>query len=507
MLTQCLHKLNQLEDDMLKRQTLIKAWEPWGDFDPQDIQALRSQGCCVKLYKIPVSELGSLPEDIVCQKIFVHEKIAHCVVIGQEGCSLSFPEIALPAMGLDQMKALQEADARKILVIKEELKKDGIYLNAFKESLGAKTSDLRLQEALAGMGQNQGLFYLKGFCPSENFVKLQGLARRQKWGLVMEEPDDEDKVPTLMKNPKWVELIKPIFAFLDILPGYRELDISIPFLLFFSLFFGILVGDAGYGFLIFLVAVFLHMRQKKLSNKNVIFLIYLSSLCAIIWGLLTGVVFGQGWTTAIKPLLPWINEPKNMQVFCFSVGVMHLTLAHVWRIIIKMPALTAWAEAGWLMILWAMFFLAKNLVLSIPLPFFFKGLLGAGIFLAVFFHQPSPNIFKSIGAGLGNLLLSIANMFGDIMSYLRLFAVGLASVAVADFFNQIVAGIGFKTVFSSIGVVLLLVVGHGLNLILGLLAVLVHGIRLNILEFSSHMGIEWSGVEYTPFCQMKHQKS
>jgi len=105
-----------------------------------------------------------------------------------------------------------------------------------------------------------------------------------------------------------------------------------------------------------------------------------------------------------------------------------------------------------------------------------------------------------------NLILFIFGMisaFTDVVSYVRLFAVGLAGVAVADAFNQMALEMGFGNVFSGIGASLILICGHALNITLCTMGVLVHGIRLNVLEFSSHLGMEWSGVKYVPFQKVK----
>jgi V/A-type H+-transporting ATPase subunit I len=230
---------------------------------------------------------------------------------------------------------------------------------------------------------------------------------------------------------------------------------------------------------------------------------YVFTVCTIIWGTLTGVFFGQGMWPSFKPLVPWLNDERHLQMFCFFIGATHLSIAHVWRAMIKMPSKTALSEAGWIAILWFMFFLAKSLILNQAMPFWAMYLLYTGMFLVVFYHQPGRSFFKTVGSGLGVLALSIVNMFTDVVSYIRLAAVGLASTAVADSFNQMAMGFGFKTLFSGIAVVLILLIGHALNLALGFMAIMVHGVRLNILEFSSHLGMEWSGVSYDPLRKIK----
>ena len=90
------------------------------------------------------------------------------------------------------------------------------------------------------------------------------------------------------------------------------------------------------------------------------------------------------------------------------------------------------------------------------------------------------------------------NSFTDIVSYIRLFAVGLATVAVADAFNKMAMDIGYNSILTGTATSLILLLGHGLNIILGAMSILVHGVRLNVLEFCSHLDINWSGFSYKP---------
>jgi V/A-type H+-transporting ATPase subunit I len=121
-----------------------------------------------------------------------------------------------------------------------------------------------------------------------------------------------------------------------------------------------------------------------------------------------------------------------------------------------------------------------------------------GSILVILFTDPQKNILKGIGSGLQNFLLSVVNSFTDVVSYVRLFAVGLAGVAVADSFNSMAMDSGFGSISSGLVAAAILIIGHSLNIVLGPMSVLVHGVRLNVLEFCSHIDIKWSGFEYKP---------
>jgi len=174
-----------------------------------------------------------------------------------------------------------------------------------------------------------------------------------------------------------------------------------------------------------------------------------------------------------------------------------LSLAHAWRGVLKLPSLSALADAGWICVLWTAFFLARTLILSDPFPSWGIDLAGAGVALVVFFTNPQRNIFKAVAAGLGTVALSLMNNFTDVVSYVRLFAVGLATVAIAETTNTMAAGLGAGSGAIIAGVIIA-GIGHALNIVLGPMSVLVHGVRLNVLEFSSHANVSWSGFAYEP---------
>jgi V/A-type H+-transporting ATPase subunit I len=200
-----------------------------------------------------------------------------------------------------------------------------------------------------------------------------------------------------------------------------------------------------------------------------------------------------------------LTESKNVQLFCFFLGCLHLTIAHGWRLILKFPAISAYAELGWIFILWSAFLKANEMILAMPLPDFVVYLFCYGIFLVImniFWEARDKNILKFIGQIFVNFVISffsVISAFTDLVSYIRLFAVGLAGAAVADAFNQMAIQVGFNNFTAGLITSFILVVGHVFNIILSGFGVLVHGLRLNVLEFSGHMGLEWTGIKYDPF--------
>ncbi|MFH1380705.1 MAG: hypothetical protein ABIH57_00845, partial [Candidatus Omnitrophota bacterium] len=337
---------------------------------------------------------------------------------------------------------------------------------------------------------------------------LKKAAKDNRWGIFVEELSEDEDAPVLIESSFLGKFIRPVFNFMNTLPGYREFDVSIVFLVFFSIFFAMLIGDAGYGILFLLGTYFASTRFKSTPREPFI-LFYILSVATIVWGALTGTWFGVEKIArlpffsifVIKSIDGFVDANQiNIIQLCFTLGVIHLTIARAMLAVRLINSLKAMGQLGWILILWGFYFLAGKLVLNKEMPGFALWFIYAGLGLAVFFTNFNrKNYLKSMLSGLLSLPLNIIGSFSDIVSYLRLFAVGYASITVASSFNKIALDMGLGGFFGSLVFALILLFGHGLNIILGGMAVIVHGIRLNMLEFSGHLGMQWSGVEYKPF--------
>lgn len=489
-------RIDQLEEFSRSLSAQIAAWRVWGDFDPARIESLRGSGVSVRLYEIPDRELASVPPAVVVRRIGKARGVTCCACVFLGEGSLPYKEVALPAMGLREMQVRLTENDDIVRSLRDMMRRFACYLERFRHIRGAFARELELHEAVRGMGAEGRIAYLTGYLPADTVDALRQAARAERWGLAIYDPGPDDPVPTLVRNPRWVSIIAPVFRLIEIVPGYRELDISPVFLLFLGLFFGMIIGDAGYGALYIAITAFVQWRiGARTPDRRVFFLLYFFNAFAIMWGLLTGTCFGQAWVAqaGFAGFAPALNDTKNLQAFCFLVGAVHLTIAQGWQGIRKLPSPTAIADAGWIMILWAAYFLARMLILSDPLPVFVRWLVIGGVGLAVIGTAPQRNILKMIAEGLGGVALNIMNNFTDVVSYVRLFAVGLAGVAISDTVNTLAAGSG-----NAVAAVLIVFAGHTINCVLGPMGVLVHGIRLNVLEFSGHAGLTWAGTAYKP---------
>ena len=263
-----------------------------------------------------------------------------------------------------------------------------------------------------------------------------------------------------------------------------------------------LVGDGAYG-AIFLVGTLL-LRRKLPKAWFVLMTVF--SLATIGWGLLSNTWFGAGLPWCEDwPTVRWLagegapagHEYDNIMFLCFTIGVTHLMLARIWNGIVRINDRSCLREFGWAGIVLFMYILTNTII---------------GIFSGIpvwaywMFGVSFLTVFASVkGVEKGMLFLNTMSALGDVISYVRLFAVGLASVKVAENFNGMAISIFNSTdalwvkPLLAIAMVLVLLAGHALNIAMAGLSILVHAVRLNTLEFSNHKGVTWAGYAFRPF--------
>ncbi|MBQ7535459.1 MAG: hypothetical protein IJT43_07555 [Stomatobaculum sp.] len=493
----------------------------WGDFSPEDVKALKNEGFDLHFYRMGSKEFQDAvnDENIRLIRLAPVDKMDTVAVFGTLPPEIPATEFMLPEHSASELKEQIEASRKGIAECEETLKAASVYGASFDDQMLKLQNRMNFSAAGNTAQSDEDFVWLSGYIPEADMDKFKAAAAEKSLAWAVEDVSEEDEhIPTKVKYNKVSGLIKPVFDILGILPGYREQDISLWFFLFFTLFFAMIIGDGGYGVLILLGTIVLHVKQKKITN--VTFLLYVLSIATVIWGALTGTWFGMESAMKVPFLKALVfpsiatypeyfgltaNDSQNaIMKFSFSIGAVQMALGSILAIKKKMPEkdLSWVADAGWTIAVIAMYLLALNLVIheDIDLKPVFT-LIGIAFILVVLFGGMSPD--KSFGeglkAGLGGAFTQFLNTiscFGNVMSYIRLFAVGMAGVAISQSFNGIAAGMHGPMMI--VGVVVVLV-GHALNIVMCFLSVVVHGVRLNVLEFSGQAGLEWTGVPYEPF--------
>ncbi len=518
----------------LRHKAALEALEPWGDFEPDDIVELIAEGVAVRLIAADARTLQNIQNDEEAFFFVIRQvrKTVYGVLVYPGVMPDMAPEgLKIPEHSASTLRSMLQKNAEELADINAKLARLARQSAPLRGALARLQQSVEFEEIRSSLEEDEELAWFTGYIPAEKEAEFKALAAEQAWGTVISTPSAEDKVPTLVRNRRVVRPIQPVFALMGIVPGYNEADISFWFLAFLSMFVGIIMGDAAYGLIILALTAFFRIKSGK---KSELFqLLGLFGLTTFVWGALTGTWFSslnlvQG-TALQKLVIPAIatyqkelypghtvamglfpgnqlNADTMVMWLSLFFGIVMLVIARVQNFLRSLPSPAAIAQLGWLSVVLGLYWLIMQLVLQLsPLPFLtrsVKPMVLGGMALVILFgeQQKGRSFFKGILEGLKNILPTLLGgigAFGDIISFIRLYAVGLVGVALAQSFNEMAPRGG--SLPAVIGAVLILTLGHTLNIVLNALSVLVHGVRLNVLEFSGHLDIEWAGMKFDPF--------
>ena len=514
------------EEVIIKNNRELERFVKWGDVNPEDFVFLKDKNLDLYLYEIPVSKYYDI-SDVHTIVVNQDKNICRFIAYSADNSQLKMPaEAKLVGLPEKATKTLKE----EVISAKNDIAGINKKLNGFvdlkdyiKKCMKQLEKEIEFENVYSGMGKEEGdaevsLAWISGFVPEPELAALKKLASENSWAIYADDPTEEDNVPTKLKNSKAVQILYPVMDFLGTVPGYHEFDISAWFLIFLVIFFAMIFGDAGYGMLMLIIGLVLALKSK-IKTKEVppaMILLVVWALATVAWGTINCSWFGieaEKLPVCLQNLALPVFAPgnperdMNLQIFCFILALLQMSIGHIIALLrnIKEKSLKLLADIGSLSILWGMFYVVLMLIVSaekFPMHNAVLFMIGGGFVLSFVFSNYEGSIGKSILESLKNIisvLLGVINFFSDIVSYIRLWAVALAGSAIAQTVNQMAGPmLGNFLIFFGI---LLLVFGHGLNMVLNALSVIVHGVRLNTLEFTSHVGMAWAGYKYKPFAE------
>lgn len=503
--------LEENEQLNLRREELqrdIQALNMWGSFRRETLDELKANGLFVYLCLAVDKRFRELKETMndCAFEVVASSKgqVAFVIVSAVELEAKTLPLASLPRTDatLSELKLELKKTVRTLKINRQILLRCGKALPLMQKYMVSQQEKIEFMQARDAMLDCGELAVLNGFVPAPDIEGLQKLAAESGWGLLIEDADAEkESVPTKLEVPKWVKTIKPLFDFLAISPGYNELDVSGAVMIFFTLFFGILIGDAGYGAIFFIISLIGFLKNRNNPAPKAVFkLVLILSCAAVAWGAATGNYFGMS-----LPGIPALTEvsvkDKNTQLVCFFLGFVQICVGHFWRAVINFKWRNVGAQLGWVLVMMGNFILVdKMLVEPGEYPMIMVYFYAIGIALIAICEVN----WRDAGSIFG-FPSNIINSFVDLLSYIRLFAVGMASYYLAFSFNMMAESVMKTGLIGIIAGLVILLLGHSLNIALAILSVLVHGVRLNTLEFSNHVGLQWAGFAYKPFAEKKSE--
>jgi len=507
-----LRELGELKEALTDR---IKALTPWGDFTLPALGELR--GLRLWFYQIPARLRKKLPkEGVVWQEVHADNLTHYVVVLAEEEPkpdAMPVPRTHTGKLSLAELN--EQLDGLEIQL--EEARAERWSLTRWlylldKHALQAEDrASLEHVKTLTRDGDR--LFGFHAWLPAQELERLSAYADGKGLALYAEDPAPEDQPPTLLSNPEGLAAGESLVAFYT-LPSYRGFDPSVTVFFSFALFAAMIVSDAGYASLFGLLLLFNWRKLGKTrEGRSWRGLALALVLALLVWGILAGGYFGlEPPHGSLLGHLRHVNvhDFGSMMRIAIGVGVIHLSLGNAlaaWKLQGKLKMLT---PLGWIAVLWGGYLLWLSAGAE-PWASVTKAMLGLGLLAVLLTHSERPVRRPLIDIPLRLLegaqgVTNVSKLFGDTLSYLRLFALGLAGASLAATFNNLAMDVmkGPHGLHLLSGLVILLI-GHGLNLALGVLGAVVHGLRLNLIEFFN-WGLSEEGYPYKAFFKKELRK-
>ena len=484
---------------------------PWGDFEPSKVERLAAAGYKIRFYTCPlrafkdewVAQYGVVEIERDKQKVnFV--TVTHSDVVPDIDAELvQLPHMSLSAVeaDMDKTKAAIDAIPAKLA----QLAQVGIPVleKAVKElENNIDFGRVRLTgEKLAA----DSLMLLEGWIPADDVDYVSKALDMKGVFFDVDDPQPDDDIPIQLSNNKFAKLFEPLTK-LYMLPTYQELDLTLFFAPFFMLFFGLCLGDTGYG-LLMIVALPIFTKLFQLINPNFSkWLVVLFGASTMLCGLLSGTFFGFNMYDLDIPFvqkMKGILYTDNSTMFTVSlcIGVVQILFGMAIKAVnlsIQCGVKYALGTIGWLVLLITVgVSVLAGIEFSNPVV---MGILIAAAVLIFLFNSPGKNPLLNIGLGLWDTYNMATGLLGDVLSYVRLFALGLSGGILANVFNSMAVGMApDNPVAGFIVMVLIFVIGHALNIFMNILGAIVHPMRLTFVEFFKNSGYTGGGTEYKPF--------
>lgn len=478
------------ERDSLVRR--IQQVEPWGDFTFPSLDELA--GVRLWFYTVPSGRMKHLAKvELPWQTVHQDQRNHYIVVLSKDEPAqgiMPVPRTHIGAVSLSELKRQLnelEIELEDLAVERESLTR---WILLLTKSLVSAENQEALSRATQEALDIETFFAVQGWVGEHDTDKIKEFAHSHDLAIIVEPPGPDDSPPTLLENPKPLSGGEDIVHFYQD-PGYRTWDPSITVFFSFALFFAMIMSDAGYAALLGCILMLYWKRMGKSEKGQRLRLVgTVIAGISLVYGILAGSFFGKSLSD--NPVLGHlhvidVNDFQSMMRLSVVVGALHIVLANGVMAWLRRKKITVLSSVGWI------FTVLSGLVLWIgePESALFntaKWALVAGVFFVFLFSSDRP--LKKPIDGLWRMLNGLKELtnfskaFGDILSYLRLFALGLASASLATTFNQLAVtvsdtlpGIGL---FASL---LVLLLGHALNFVLAVMSGVVHGLRLNYIEF------------------------
>ena len=523
----------RIAQDTLRLEKLAEEIAPWGRYSIDDVTRLSERGIVMRFFVSQTAAFERMMEEpvegITIAEVGRTQSNVYFVVIATEGASVAIDgqEIRLPQMDSEDMR-------KEILRLKAEDKAlDEVFSRAAlsKELIASECGQLKEQlqglkvGAMAQREADGNLLILEGWAEADTADRVDAMLKEYP-NLVYDRRDAtiDDEAPVKLKNNKFArlfELIGSMYA----MPKYGTLDLTAIFGPFYMLFFAICLNDAGYGAVLLALGIALLKKGGPKLRQAA----WLSIVCAsatVIFGTYTGSLFGM----SIPELLgyeageptPFLDFPNQFFSLALAIGVVQILVGMAINIYMQTKLFGFTSTFG--LLGWFIIILSGSIAVGLPLfgitiPGFdasspiFYACMGVGAVLMLLLNNVKRNPLINFGAGLWDAYNNITGLLSDVLSYIRLFAIGLSGGVLAQVFNSLAMGLSglsegigdsawYVVALQIVAASIILIIGHGINLFMSAISSFVHPMRLTFVEFYKNAGFEMGQRSFDPVRKM-----
>lgn len=507
-------KQAQLQAAKVSLEKDIAYMDIWGEFSYANIRRLKKAGFDVTFFSCPTSKYEpKWGEEYNAFLVNNFQSVTYFVTVTKTGTPIDIDaeRPKMPDRGLAKLHLAMEQLLDNIKVLNNQLKEYAAeQYNTLVELEKNIQNEFNLSNTLVQTDReaDDKLMLLEGFVPTEEAPAME--VALEKEGYYFQELDiqDGDRVPIKLKNNKFNRLYEPITKMFS-LPNYTEFDPTPLFAPFFMLFFGLCFGDGGYGLLVLLACSFFK-RKVNPDFKPYLTLFQYLGLAAIIVGTCTGSFFGIALADvpALSKVKDYFVSSDNLMTFSIVIGLVQIIFGKTvaaFKMKAQKGVKYSIAPFAWVFVITALALAFGLPMLNLQLPetvkTVFIGIAVIGLVVAYLYNSPGKNIFLNFGTGLWNTYNMASGLLGDTLSYIRLFAIGLTGAILGGVFNQLAVDMteGMNIVLRAVCMLLILLVGHAINIGLCTISSLVHPLRLIFVEYYKNAEFEGGGKEYRPF--------
>jgi len=520
------HKILALQEDIKEQESQLarnaKKLELkgiWGDYSVSKWQKLIQAGLVIRFYGLSKSQFEKMTEEEF-RPILVKEQDDQTyfarIINSLEQDDFTVEALDLPSENISTLEKEKAQIVSHLAQAKEDLKKASSHAKALEDQTLGIQDGLKKERILEQSYLTKAIDvkHLKCWYSESKEILIKQLLDRSKCAYKISQPGQSDPVPVLLSNNKFNRLFEPITKIFQ-LPHYFEFDLT-PFIaVFYPILFAYCLGDAGYGFIVSAVALVGYFSFLKKQRSLALLGLILGLTTLVIGFIKSGSLFGIPLLESSS--LPWVRKLSNLVLIpddsdyffnAFNVALLigllqilvgiGIAIFKTWSYKGFLPAL---AQIGKMIIVISSvsLFLKDTLLLDEAMMLSLKISLGAGVLMVMLFHDMSQHLFSRLGSSVLPLFFIFTGLLGDVLSYVRLFALGVTSGVLGLVVNQIGTDMMGDAWYSYVGAIIFLIFGHGLNLALATLGSFIHPLRLTFVEFYNNAQFEGGGKAFEAY--------